>query len=148
MKYFLTIDGQTVGPLSIEQLMCYSLTDNTPVSRDGGPWQPLYTYPELKQALYNRNMEQCAANPGSASSPEVNNKKILCGIMALLLGTLGIQYFILGKVGAGFLTILLTIVTCGAWSLIVFIQGIMMLCMSDCEFERKYMDPTKTFPVF
>lgn len=82
------------------------------------------------------------------SNSEVNSKKTLCGIMALLFGWLGIQYFIVGKVGGGFLTILLTIVTCGLWEILTFIQGIMMLCMSDQEFRRKYIDSTSVLPLF
>ena len=68
--------------------------------------------------------------------------------MAILFGWLGIQYFICGKVGGGLLTILLTLVTCGIWEIITFIQGILMLCMSDQEFYAKYVDNDKTFPLF
>ena len=45
-------------------------------------------------------------------------------------------------------TILLSLVTCGGWSIITLIQGILMLCMSDAEFNRKYVQTTSTFPIF
>ncbi len=139
--YYITINNQTVGPMSAEQMMAYPVTNETPVSRDGGAWQPLYTYPELMQ-LYQNSGKSVAANA------EVSSKKTLCGIMAIILGGLGVQYFVMGKVGAGFLTILLTVVTCGLWEIVTLIQGIMMLCMTDADFKRKYIDSTSTLPLF
>lgn len=68
--------------------------------------------------------------------------------MALLFGSLGVQYFILGKTAGGLITILLSLITCGAWATITFIQGIVMLCMSDADFKRKYVDSTSTMPLF
>ena len=84
----------------------------------------------------------------SQTDYQTDSKRILCGVMAMIFGYFGVQYFIMGKVGAGFITILLSIVTCGAWEIITFIQGIMMLCMSDSEFRRKYIDSNSTLPLF
>lgn len=72
----------------------------------------------------------------------------VAGLLAILLGGLGIHYFYCGKVGGGFICILLTLVSCGIWSVISLIQGIMMLCMRSDEFERKYVYSSSTFPVF
>ena len=79
---------------------------------------------------------------------DVTNKRVLCGIMAIIFGTLGIQYFIVGKVGAGLITILLSLITCGAWEIITLIQGIMMLTMDNQTFLDKYVNTNKTFPLF
>lgn len=89
--------------------------------------------------------------PGQNNMPsmeEIKNKKTLAGVMAILFGSLGVQYFILGRVAGGLLTILLTAVTCGLWSILTFIQGIMMLTMSPQDFYQKYMATTKTLPLF
>lgn len=134
MNYFLYINNSSVGPMTESQLLAYNITPDTPVSTDGVNWQPLYTYPHLMQLI----------NSGS----QTNNRKIIAGILAILLGTLGIQYFYLGKTTGGLITILLSIITCGAWSIVTLIQGILMLLMTDAEFERKYVDTTKTFPLF
>lgn len=83
-----------------------------------------------------------------AARNEVSSKKTLCGILAIVIGGLGVQYFVLGRVGAGFLTILLTLITCGLWEILMLIQGIMMLCMSDEDFKRKYIDSTSALPLF
>lgn len=136
MNYFLNIQGRVIGPMSPGQVMAYGVNPNSMVSTDGINWQPLYSFPELMQ---------CYQRTGVQSS---DSNRILCGVMAIVLGWLGVQYFIMGKVGAGFLTILLTVVTCGAWEIVTFIQGIMMLCMSDAEFARKYTNSTSTLPLF
>lgn len=72
----------------------------------------------------------------------------VAGLLAILLGYLGVHYFYLGKVGGGFICILLTLITCGCWSIITLIQGIMMMGMRSDEFERKYVTSLSTFPVF
>ena len=74
--------------------------------------------------------------------------KIVAGLLAILLGYLGVQYFYCGKVGGGFLTILLSLVTCGMWYVITLIQGIYMLTLSDRDFDNKFVYTTSTFPIF
>lgn len=141
MQYFLNIGGQLIGPMNAHQVMAYNVNPNVSVSTDGKNWAPLYNFPELME-IYNRS------NNVSADRAEVESKKTLCGIMAILFGYLGVQYFILGKVGGGFITILLTCVTCGLWSLLTLVQGILMLTMSDSEFKQKYIDSTSVLPLF
>lgn len=143
MHYFLTINGSSVGPMTKEQIMSYNVNPDTPVSKDGGPWAPLYTYPELMQVY-----QSYSAAGRTVRDQEVQSKKVLCGILAILVGSLGVQYFVLGKVAGGFITILLSLVTCGLWSIVTLIQGIMMLVMSDADFERKYVQSTSVLPLF
>jgi len=78
----------------------------------------------------------------------LHQDQIIAGVLAILLGGLGIQYFYLGKVSAGILSIVITICTCGAWEIITLIQGIIILTMSNQSFIDKYRDPSKSFPVF
>lgn len=141
MQYYINLNGQTIGPMNEEQMMAYPVNGNTPVSREGGDWQPLYLFPELMQRLQ--------AKGGSAyNNSDISSKKTLCGILAILVGTLGVQYFVLGKTAGGLITILLSLVTCGAWGIVTLVQGILMLCMSDQEFEQKYINSTSTLPLF
>ncbi|MCM1369924.1 MAG: DUF4339 domain-containing protein [Candidatus Amulumruptor caecigallinarius] len=137
--YYLYLNGRSVGPMSAAQVGAYDINPNTQVSRDGAPWQPLMNFPELMEVLSNKR---------TASGSSDDSKRVLAGIMAILFGTLGIQYFICNKVSGGLITILLSIVTCGGWGLLTFIQGIMMLCMSDEEFNAKYVYTDKTLPLF
>lgn len=153
MNFYIFINNQAVGPMTEQQMMAYDVNPNTQVCREGDTaWQPLFNFPELMQ-LYNQKMATQAPGCGQQQygyqqQPVADSKRVICGIMALLFGTLGVQYFIMGKVGGGFLTILLSIVTCGCWGILTFIQGIMMLCMTDQEFERKYINSTSTLPLF
>ena len=78
-------------------------------------------------------------NPYPALPPEVNSKKILCGIMGILFGGLGVHRFILGDVSGGLIRILITFVTCGLGSVIGLIEGIVYLTKTDPEFYQTYM---------
>lgn len=90
---------------------------------------------------YERN------NAFDASGPQGKSRGV-AALLAIFLGGLGIQYFYVGKVTAGILTILLTFVTCGIWEIITLIQGIMMFCMSNDEFQSKFIDSPSKFPIF
>lgn len=82
-----------------------------------------------------------------AAGPEGKSRGVTA-LLAILVGTLGVQYFYLGKVGAGLLTILLCAVTCGIWSILVLIQGILMFCMDNNTFRNKYVITQSWFPLF
>lgn len=139
MMYYITFNSQCVGPMSVSQLLAYPVNENTPVSTDGASWRPLYTFPDLMQ-MYQASK---TGAPGGSDS-----KRIAAGICAIIIGTLGIQYFIIGKPVAGVLTILLSLCTCGLWQLVTIVQGIMMLTMTDEQFRQKYVDTVATLPLF
>ena len=86
--------------------------------------------------------------PGVFDEGPSGKSRGVAGLLAILLVGWGVHYFYLGKVGGGFLCILLSIITCGFWNIIVLIQGIMMLVMSQDEFERKYVNTSSAFPLF
>ena len=70
--------------------------------------------------------------------PQQENKKIVAGIFALLLGSLGIHKFYLGYTQEGIIQIVISIVTCGIAGIIPFIEGILYLIKSDEEFYQTY----------
>lgn len=76
--------------------------------------------------------------PSGGAAGGSDSTKILCGIMGILFGGLGIHRFILGDVGGGVLRIVITLVTCGVGSLIGFVEGIIYLTKSDQEFRQIY----------
>ncbi len=75
-----------------------------------------------------------------------DNKKILAGILAIVLGGFGVHKFILGYNKEGIIllvcTIVLGIVTCGIANMIVWVvtlvEGIIYLTKSDEEFYNTY----------
>lgn len=72
----------------------------------------------------------------------------VAALLAILIGTLGVHYFYIGKVPAGLITILLSFVTCGLWGFVMLIQGILMFCMTNDQFRQKYILSTSTLPLF
>ena len=66
------------------------------------------------------------------------NKKLVAGILALLLGSLGVHKFILGYTQEGIIQIVITIITCGIGGIIPFIEGILYLAKSDADFFQTY----------
>ena len=155
-NWYIIYNGQRVGPMSSENLRAYSLTPDSLVWREGmADWQAVYTIPELMEVINGMPAAPAPqSTPGAYPPPAAPNytksdkDKTTAGILALLLGGLGIQYFYLGKTSAGLITILLSIVTCGFWSVLTFIQGILILVMSDQEFNRKFVYTEKSFPLF
>lgn len=68
----------------------------------------------------------------------IDSKRIVAGVLGIVIGGLGIHRFILDDVKGGLLRILITVATCGFGSLIGFIEGIIYLTKSDEEFIRVY----------
>lgn len=71
------------------------------------------------------------------------SKRVIAGVLALLLGSLGIHKFILGYTGAGIIQLIISVVSCGILSIIPFIEGIIYLTKSDEEFIYTYQTNKK-----
>lgn len=81
--------------------------------------------------------------------PSGKNRGV-AGILAILLGSFGVHFFYLGKNTAGIICLLLTLFSCGVAGALLYImgliQGILMLTMSEEEFENRYIYTLSTFP--
>lgn len=64
--------------------------------------------------------------------------KIVAGLLGLFLGGFGVHHFYLGSTTAGIICIAATWLTCGAGGILPFIEAIMLLIMSDADFDKKY----------
>ena len=73
------------------------------------------------------------------ASAEAKNKKVIAGILAILLGGFGIHKFYLGYTNAGIIQLIVGFLTCGAFNIVGFIEGILYLVKSDDEFEQTYI---------
>lgn len=75
------------------------------------------------------------------------DKKIVAGILALLLGPLGIHKFVLGYQSEGIIMLLVSVLSCGMLAVVMqvigIIEGIMYLTKSDEEFVRTYIQGRK-----
>ena len=62
--------------------------------------------------------------------------KVVAGVLGILLGGLGVHHFYLGSTTAGLVTIL--ICCTGLSGILGLVEGILLLVMSDEEFDAKY----------
>lgn len=167
--WYLIQSNMQVGPVSESQLASLGLTPETLVWREGMPeWKPAGQVAELAPLFpgyheptpppmsgyssaqgapnfaYGQQTQNCGYQPAFRPSKD----KVAAGVLAILLGGLGVHYFYLGKVGAGLITILLSLVTCGIWQVVMLVQGIIMLTMDDWQFQQKYVDNPSFMPLF
>lgn len=94
---------------------------------------------------------QFMSNDAFASCPTGPCRGV-AGILAILLGSLGIHYFYLGKNMAGLVMLLATVLSCG-WlafltGAISLAQGISFFFIDNRTFYYKYVATTDTFPLF
>jgi len=79
---------------------------------------------------------------GNSLPVPADNKKLVAGILAIILGVFGVHKFILGYQKEGLIMLLVTILTCGIGgavvSIIGLIEGIIYLTKTDEEFYQMY----------
>lgn len=89
------------------------------------------------------------AAPAPASATEAKDKKILAGILGIVLGCFGVHKFVLGYKNEGIIMLVIGIIgmfTCFPIvivSIIGLIEGIIYLTKSDEEFGRIYIQGRK-----
>lgn len=83
--------------------------------------------------------------PNSPSTGQIPgaDKKLVAGLLGILLGGLGIHKFYLGYTKEGVIQLVITICTCGAGSIVGLIEGILYLTKSDAEFVATYVTGKK-----
>ncbi|MEZ0180615.1 MULTISPECIES: TM2 domain-containing protein [Flavobacterium] len=86
-------------------------------------------------------MENTQSEFGNAK-PE--NKKVVAGVLAILLGGLGVHKFYLGYTKEGIIQLILGLL-CGIGAIIGLIEGIIYLTKTDEEFYQTYQVGQKTW---
>jgi TM2 domain-containing membrane protein YozV len=75
------------------------------------------------------------------------SKRIITGILGILLGSLGVHKFVLGYTKEGLIMLLTSVLTCGfaaiLTGLIGLVEGIIYLTKSDQEFIQTYQNNQK-----
>ena len=75
------------------------------------------------------------------------SKRVLAGILGILLGPFGVHKFVLGYTTQGIIMLAVTILTCGIGASITYIigliEGIIYLTKSDEEFVYMYQTNKK-----
>jgi TM2 domain-containing membrane protein YozV len=84
---------------------------------------------------------------GAQNARADESKRVLAGVLALLFGALGVHKFILGYNKAGFITLAVTLLTCGVggvvMSFIGIVEGIIYLTKTEEDFVRTYQTENK-----
>ena len=72
-----------------------------------------------------------------------DDKKIIAGVLGILLGALGVHKFVLGYTTEGLVMLLVSVLTCGigasVMGIIGLIEGIIYLTKTDAEFNALYV---------
>ena len=78
------------------------------------------------------------------SSTAGADKKVLAGVLGILLGGFGVHRFVLGDTSGGLIRLGISVVTCFTIGpLIGLVEGIIYLTKSDEEFVATYIDGDK-----
>ena len=81
--------------------------------------------------------------PGGGGQIPGAEKKLVAGILAILLGSLGIHKIYLGYNQAGIIMLVVTVITCGFAGVIMqvigIVEGIMYLTKTDQDFVNTYV---------
>ncbi|MCW3161841.1 TM2 domain-containing protein [Chryseobacterium oryctis] len=78
---------------------------------------------------------------GNYNQPYKSEKKLVAGLLGILLGGFGVHKFYLGYTKAGIIQLLLSLLCIGG--IIGLIEGIIYLTKSDEEFDRTYVQNQK-----
>lgn len=71
------------------------------------------------------------------------DKKLLAGLLGILLGWTGAHKFVLGYQKEGIIQLIVSLVTCGLFGIVGLIEGIIYLTKSDAEFVSTYITGRK-----
>ena len=126
--------GAKLNPNQVVCVKCGSAVEAIPKRSSSGTG--------FIDALNNLTKPQ-SANRSSVKSGSTNKNKIVAGILAILLGGIGIHKFYMGSWGWGVVYVIAGLLTWGILTGIAsLVEGILLLIMSDEKFAEKYPDET------
>lgn len=164
-EYYYGVGSERKGPFTLEDLKKQPIESDTLVWREGmAQWVAANQVPELADLFPGASAPVMPPPPPSSPPPpppmagdptgttpyppgvtqsDVTSKRILCGVLGIVLGQLGIHKFILGYTLSGVIMLLLTVLTCGFGAAVTWviglIEGIIYLTKTDADFYKTYM---------
>jgi TM2 domain-containing membrane protein YozV len=152
---WVTVSDILQDPLKADETADY--TESTSI-----PESPEMVISELQQALAEATESQTFPPPLPGNSPAqlsspvsksngINSevvttdggKKVIAGLLGILLGGFGVHKFYLGYTKEGFIQLIATFATCGVAAIIALIEGIIYLTMSNENFAKTYISGRK-----
>lgn len=142
-NWYLLRNGETHGPYPEEQVRQWvktgQIAPDEKLNREGDPnWLSLDIIPEFATERQSRAVPPAFPIPGDQSyaTGEQPKDKLVAGILAILIGGLGIHHFYLGNTAKGIIYIVLA---CPCISPILgLIDGLIYLTKPDDQFQRCY----------
>ena len=115
---------------------------------------PPYQAPSAYQSAYDPGYQPIQPPAALYGQPPIQDwqlmgadKKIVAGILGIVIGGLGIHKFVLGYQKEGMIMLLISVLSCFTLSSVMhvigIIEGIMYLTKSDEEFVRTYIQGRK-----
>ena len=96
--------------------------------------------------------QQAASTTDVFGSGPSGKSRGVAGLLALLLGTVGLHYFYMGKTQAGVIFLVITLLSCGILGMVTgivsIIQGVLFFTSSQEEFERRWVNSPSSLPLF
>ena len=82
-------------------------------------------------------------SPQKHNNTNQESKRIIAGVLGIVLGSFGIHKFILGYTKEGIIQLVISFISCGILGLIGLIEGIIYLTKTDEEFIEIYQNNQK-----
>ena len=106
---------------------------------------------ESQQAQQTAQPQQTSTQIGVFDNGPCGKSRGVAALLAFFLGCLGIHYFYVGKIGAGILFLVCSLVSCGILapivSILCLVQTIRLFIMTHDEFEQTYVNSTTFLPI-
>ena len=107
--------------------------------------------PEPAQAQQTDQAQQQTFPIGVFDNGPSGKSRGVTALLALFFGCLGVHYFYVGKIGAGVLFLVCSLVSCGFLapivSILCLVQTIRLFIMTHEEFEQTYVNSTTFLPI-
>lgn len=108
--------------------------------------------PDSQDPLRQFGNQASAAIDDVFSNGPSGKSRGVAGLLALILGGIGLHYFYMGKTNAGVLFLLVAILSCGAFGVVThvisIIQGVLFFTSSQEEFESRWVNSPSNIPLF
>jgi TM2 domain-containing membrane protein YozV len=104
----------------------------------------------MAHLLFHRAFTQAILSHFSCEREQMADKqdgpsRVTIGIVAIVIGSLGVHKFMLGQTTPGIIQIAATVFTCGAAGIIGPIEGIIYLMKTDEDFHKTYVVEKKAW---
>ena len=108
--------------------------------------------PSFQEQLHQFGNEASNALDSVFNNGPSGKSRGIAGLLALLMGALGLHYFYIGKTNAGILFLLVSLLSCGVLGTVTWvisvIQAVLFFTSTQQEFEQRWVYSPSNIPLF